>query len=192
MFLLFDSDVRQPLQQHEGKGSMEELKSLSNARLCARLHASLKAIVEECGGAYLCAPRKSFEHCVQKVEQEYKGDYGKLLDLERATGLFEQAENMLRCVKRVQGEIIGGGSVTLHTHQSPSSPSSSSSSVRVVRFKDRMNVPLGDSGYRDLMLNVCDQESGFVVKLQLNFHKIAQIKSQTHRFYELMRVMELH
>jgi len=191
VFLCFlELKVRQPLQQHGGKGSMEELENLANAHLCARLHASLKAIVEECGGTYLCAPRKSSERCVQKVKQEYKKDYGKLLDLERATGLFEQADDMLRCVKRVQGEIAAlGEAVVLHTGQSNSS-SSSSSSVRVVRLKDRMNVPLG-GGYRDLMLNVRDQESGFVAELQLNFHKIAQIKSQTHRFYELKRVMKL-
>ena len=62
--------------------------------------------------------------------------------------------------------------------------------MRVLRCKDRLNCPLA-SGYRDILLNVREEQSGFVAELQLNFHKIAQIKSQSHRFYELMRVMKL-
>jgi len=95
--------VRQPLKQREGKGSMEELQQLATATLCGRLHTYLKSLVEECGGTYLCAPRKSYERCMQKVEQECEGDYSRLLDVERATGLFEQAEDMLLCLRRVRG-----------------------------------------------------------------------------------------
>jgi len=57
----------------------------------------------------------------------------------------------------------------------------------VLRCKDRLNSPLS-SGYRDILLNVYDVESGFVAELQLNFMKIAQIK---HRFYKLIRVMDI-
>ena len=202
---------------------MEELEQLASGRVCSRVHARLKAVVELCGGTYVCAPRKSHERCVQKVEQEYLGDYGKLLDLERATGLFEQAEDMLRCLKMLRGEekeeeqgeqgeqegerevqaevmVHMGQSSCSSSSFSPSSssssspPSSSSSSsavsLAVVRCKDRVSSPLS-SGYRDLLLNVCEAGSGFIMELQLNFNKIAQINSKTHRFYELMRVMEI-
>lgn len=128
----------------------------------------------------MCPPHS--DRCVEKVMKEYGGDFSKLLDLERATGLFEQAEDMLRCLRRVQEEPSSS--------LSSSSASSSSSTMRVLRCKDRLNKPL-DSGYRDILLNVCEVQSGFVAELQLNFHKIAQIKSQSHRFYELVRVMEL-
>jgi len=178
---------------------MEELEQLASSRLCGRLHAHLKMIVEKCGGTYDCAPRKSYQRCVQKVEQEYGNDYSKLLDLERATGCFEQAGDMLQCLRRLQEEVEERfSSLSSSSFVSPSSSPSSSSlspssacSLRVVRCKDRLNKPL-ESGYRDILLNVCEVQSGFVMELQLNFHKIAQIKSQTHRFYEMVRVMELH
>jgi len=189
---------------------MEELQQLATATLCGRLHTYLKSLVEECGGTYMWTPRKSYERCVQKVEQDCEGDFSRLLDVERATGLFEQAEDMLLCLRRVsrgggQGEGRAGqessSSVVVHVPSSVDSPTSSSSSVtppsprgllpfRVLRCKDRLNSPLA-SGYRDILLNVCDVESGFVAELQLNFHKIAQIKSQSHRFYELIRVMDI-
>lgn len=82
---------------------------------------------------------------------------------------------MLQCLQRVQGG---------QSHKA------ASGEVQVLRSKDRLNHPLA-SGYRDILLNVCDVQSGFVAELQLNFHQIAHIKSQTHRFYELARVMEL-
>jgi len=82
---------------------MEELEQLATAKLCGKLHAYLKSLVEECGGTYVSAIRKSYERCVQKVEQECDGDYSRLLDVERATGLFEQAEDMLLCLRRVRG-----------------------------------------------------------------------------------------
>jgi len=74
--------VRQPLRQCEGKGNMEELEQLATATLCGKLYTYLKSLVEECGGTYMCAPRKSYERCVQEVEQECEGDYS-MLDVER-------------------------------------------------------------------------------------------------------------
>jgi len=179
--------VRQPLEQCEGKGNMEELEQL--AKGSDRLHAQLKAMVEECGGKYECAIRKAYERCVQKVEQDYGGDYSKLLDLERATGLFEQAEDMLQCLQTLMGEDRGQNE---HKHSMTTDllPPVAPLVLRVLRCKDRLNSPLS-SGYRDILLNVYDVKSGFVVELQLNFVKIAQIKSQSHRFYELIRVMDI-
>jgi len=155
--------VRQPLLQNQGKGSMEELEALCSPAHGKRLHAVLRAIVEACGGKYLCGPRKSRDRCVQKVEDEYKGDYSKLMDLERATALFDDAEGMLHGLQ----QVIGG-----QEEEKGDGPK-----LTLVRCKDRLNSPL-KSGYRDILLNFCDQKSGFVLELQLNFHKIAEIKGR--------------
>jgi len=86
---------------------------------------------------------------------------------------------MLLCLQRVRGGGQGEG-------QSSATLPPPRVLLRVQRCKDRLNSPLS-SGYRD----VCDVESDFVAELQLNFVKIAQIKSQSHRFYELIRVMDI-
>lgn len=155
--------VVQPLQSV----SMEALSALANAG-GSRLHSELKALIEKYGGKYVGASRKSEHRSVQKVQHECGGDYRKLLDLERCTGLFEDAQEMLACLTQLSAR-----------HR-----------LQLVRLKDRLNTPL-KSGYRDALMNVCDMQSGFIGEVQLNFGEIAQIKSQTHRFYEMVRVMEL-
>lgn len=79
---------------------------------------------------------------------------------------------MLRCLQRVRKRSKWGSSNKLNNN-------SCSNQVLVflvslltaLRCKDRLNSPL-ESGYRDVLLNVCDVHSGFV-ELQLNFSKIA-------------------
>jgi len=179
--------VRQPLQQCDGKGSIEELVSLAPPGLCDRLHSQLEALVTEWGGTYLRADRKSLQdRSLQKIERDYKGDFSKLLDLERATGLFEEAEGMLRCLQKVSSS----SSSSSFSSSFSSFSSSSSSSLQLLRCKDRLNSPQ-ESGYRDILLNVGDKQSGFVMELQLNFVKIAELKPHEHRFFELVRVMQL-
>jgi len=169
--------VKQPLKDHS---KYEELEAL--ARVSGPLHELLETIVQECGGTYRGAPRKSYDRCVQKVKQDYGGDYSRLLDLERGMGLFEDADDMLKCLQRLH-EKRPSLSQVMEVMKVPIS-------IKVVRCKDRLNKPL-ESGYRDILLNVCEERSGFVAELQLVFSKIADIKSQSHRCYELGRVMEL-
>lgn len=148
--------------------NLESLLALADSA-ASRLHQHMCDLVESNGGTYIRALRKSEHRTSQKVEEEYKGDFRRMLDLERATGGFEDPEKFLQCVKKLN---------------------SKAKLIKLVRVKDRLNNPL-DSGYRDVLLNVADPKTGFVGELQLNFTKIAQIKSQTHRFYEMTRVMVL-
>jgi len=115
-------------------------------------------------------------------------------------GLSDQTGWVLFHVSCFITVVIHAPSSVVSPSSSSSSPSSSAASssvappprvlLRVLRCKDRLNSPKS-SGYRDILLNVCDVESGFVAELQLNFVKIAQINCQSHRFYELIRVMDI-
>jgi serine/threonine-protein kinase len=156
------SAVHQPLAAN----SLECLAALAQ-QAAGRLHQVMRRVVEEHNGKYLQALTKSNHRVVQKVREEYGGKFNRLLDLERATGLFNLATDVGDCLSALSAEA----------------------EVEVARCKDRLNVGLA-SGYRDVLLNVRDRDSGFVCELQLNFHKIAEIKSQTHRFYEMLRVMK--
>jgi len=89
------------IQPLEGKNSLDALNQLASVAR-DRLHASMKQIVEECGGKYVRPDPKDAATCKAKVEREYKGDYSRLLDLERATGLFEKPQGMLECLRRMR------------------------------------------------------------------------------------------
>jgi len=162
--------VRQPLKQLQRKGSLSSWPTVVRGRL----HARLKLLVEECGGSYV---NKSPTRCVQKVEQEYDGDYSKLLDLERATGLFEQPGDMLRCLQRVQAD---------NQFQEPTRPATTASGALQGPPEQASGERLQGRAFERVRC-----AAGFVAELQLNFNKIAQINSQTHRFYEPIRIMDI-
>ena len=82
---------------------------------------------------------------MQKVEQEYEGDYSKLLDLERATGLFEQSEDVLHCLQRMARGARQAEESKLVLHL----PSSSSSS-RVARVESKEELDFGKSPQSEL------------------------------------------
>jgi glycerol-3-phosphate cytidylyltransferase-like family protein len=148
----------------------EDLESLDGLadRAGGRLHECLRAIVIGQHGEYVRADRKSKLRSQQKIDDDYDGDCSRLLDMERSMGLFHACDDFDECISELQSSKV----------------------VRLVRAKDRLNAPL-ESGYRDILLNVQDVQTGFVAELQLSFHKIAGIKSQAHRLYELARVMKL-
>jgi hypothetical protein len=102
------------------------------------------------------------------VGTDYDGDFTRLLDFERGTGSSESAEFFHDCLLEFQRSQV----------------------FEIVRLKDRLNSPL-ESGYRDVLLNVRDNNSAFVVELQLVLTKMADLKSQVHRFYELSRQLQL-
>lgn len=148
--------------------SFDSLHSLS---VCASfLHDTFQRIVETCGGTYTRGPRKS-EHRAKQKAAGYKGDYTRLLDFERGTGIFAEPHELEKCMVELDrwSEI---GNIT------------------IARSKDRLNSPL-ESGYRDVLLNLRDSNSGFIAELLLVFTKIAEVQSHTHRFYELARQMKL-
>jgi serine/threonine protein kinase len=155
--------VRQPISS---PGSFEALDALASK--APRLHENLEKIVVESGGRYIRGPRKLQHRLTQKVTTDYRGDYACLLDLERGTGSSESDEFFQRCLVKLRDSDV----------------------FAIVRVKDRLNNPL-ESGYRDVLLNIQEKSSGFVVELQLVLTKMADLKSQVHRFYELSRQMQL-
>jgi serine/threonine protein kinase len=159
----YSSAVSQPCDP----ASLASLEALGN-EAAPRILRIMRQVVEYCNGQFIQGPRKSTLRVTQKVREEYNGDYCRLMDLERATGLFTSATDFEECLTAL----------------------SSHSDIEFARVKDRLNVSLS-SGYRDVLLNMRDRKSGFLCELQLNFVKIAEITSQTNRFYELMRVMKV-
>jgi len=143
-----------------------ELETLAD-KAAKPFHTAMRSLVEHCGGTYVEGPRKKLDRTRQKVEEELQGDYSRMLDLERGTGLFRGPSDFERCLTEL----------TAHPR------------YEMVRIKDRLTTSL-ESGYRDVLLNVRDREWHFIFELQLNFDKMAAMKSQTHRFYELSRVMK--
>jgi len=132
------------------------------------VHVLMKQLVIDHNGEYKAGPTKDERRVKQKVENDYKGKggYQRLVDLQRATGVFKVATDFLECLKAC----------------------AESKDLTIARVKDRLNTP-EDSGYRDVLMNL-RHSSGFVVELQLNFEKVALVKSETHRFYELARMIK--
>merc|ERR1711871_1266464 len=96
-------------------------------------------------GKVFHAPRKSEERTNQKVRAKYANDYSLVCDFERATAVFENVESMFTFLCRLQrlGSMAG------------------QKNLRLVRFKDRMSVPLAN-GYRDYLVNILETSSGFI------------------------------
>lgn len=59
----------------------------------------------------------------------------------------------------------------------------------VVRVKNRFASPVGDSGYRDIMLNLLFEHEGLqmVVELQLALEMLVALKNYLHHSYEVLR-----
>ena len=101
---------------------------------------------------------------VEKTELEYGGDYTKVLDVVRASGIFESASHLADLIERL-GAAAG---------------------VTVVRVKDRFNYP-ASGGYRDLLLNVRVGGIGHVAELQLHLGPLVAMKPRSHRVHRVLR-----
>ena len=132
-----------------------------------RLLESLEGYVLEAGGKYEWGPRKSKSRITQKAE-EYGGDVARVVDVERATGIFDSVDDLSLAVSLLRAAARRG-------------------EITIRRCKDRFGHPF-DSGYRDLQFNV--ELNGFVGELQLNLRRILQVKAKAHTVYEVERVIE--
>ena len=56
-------------------------------------HATLKPIIENAGGEYLKGPRKLPHRIKDKARDDYNGEVGRVIDVERATGKFQDLES---------------------------------------------------------------------------------------------------
>ena len=132
-----------------------------------RLLAPLEAIVQEAGGEYKRGPRKKEGRIREKME-EYGGDFARVVDLERATGVFDSVDDLSLAISLLRAASRRGD-------------------ITIRRCKDRFGKPF-ENGYRDLQLNV--ELEGFVGELQLNLRRIIEVKAKAHTIYEVERVIE--
>ena len=105
------------------------------SRCGADLHEALEGLVTRAGGEYVHGPQKAAERIAEKAKNDYDGDVARVVDVERATGLFDSLEDLNAAVS-VLREASGDGSLTIR------------------RFKDCFFTEKFKSGYRDLKLNV--------------------------------------
>ncbi|CAH0375628.1 unnamed protein product [Pelagomonas calceolata] len=129
---------------------------------------SLRRFVQDAGGEYKRGPRKSKSRIRQKTEKDYGGDVARVVDLERATGIFDSVDDLSFAISLLR-DASRRGEITIR------------------RCKDRFSHPF-ENGYRDLQLNV--ELEGFVGELQLNLRRIIEVKAKAHKIYEVERVIE--
>jgi len=161
--LPFESqDLAQPIQL-KGPSAFEELSKLADLGGAA-LHQAMQQAVQMSRGKYDRAPRKSEPSCLAKAQDSLGGDYSRLLDIERATGVFEEGNEMSSCLEE------------LNTMED----------IKIVRIQDCFNTPF-KYGKRALVLNLCETRSGLIGELVLTFSKLAAIKSQSVKIIEISR-----
>ena len=110
---------------------------------------------------------KKRERVQEKSDNDYKGDFLKVIDIVRASAVFHtlvDLHNALLALKAPGGK------------------------VKIVRSKDRVFKPLS-SGYRDVLLNITIEGCDMVMELQLHFKDILAIKQQAHRIYDFLRTL---
>jgi len=160
-------DVQPPPRCNLPEGaSIEQLASLAYFK-GDKLLKPLEIIIQEAGGEYKRGPRKK-EGRIKEKMKEYDGDFARIVDLERATGVFDSVDDMNQAISLLRdashrGEII------------------------IRRCKDRFGNPCSN-GYRDVQMNI--ELDGFIGELQLNLRKIIDVKKEAHIVYEVERVLK--
>ena len=132
-----------------------------------RLLEPLEAIIHKAGGEYKRGPRKK-EGRIKEKMAEYEGDVARVVDLERATGVFDSVDDLILAISLLRAASRRGN-------------------IKIRRCKDRFGCPF-ENGYRDLQLNV--ELEGFVGELQLNLRRITEVKAKAHTVYEVERVLK--
>ena len=133
------------------------------------LHKALRGPITNSGGAYLCGPQKKVDRITEKARADYNDDVARVVDVERATGVYDSLTELNHALTLLR-EAADGGSLTIR------------------RCKDGFFSNVLDSGYRDLKFNV--EVSGFVGELQLNLRQILQVKDHAHKVYDVDRAVD--
>merc|ERR1711988_1124566 len=97
------------------------------------LESMRKAIAAFPGSHFVAGPLKREERIVEKVEKEYGGNYARVVDVVRASVVFQNAADLARLIGSLSDD--------------------EATEVKVVRVKDRFSIPVS-GGYRDMLLNV--------------------------------------
>ena len=123
----------------------------------AKLHEVLRQPVLEGGGAYNPGPRKKAQRIGEKARSDYGGDVARVVDVERATGVFDSLDALNSTLLLLHG-LTSEGRLTIR------------------RCKDAFFAHKHPSGYRDVKLFVEVSGTGFIGELQLNLRRILQIQ----------------
>jgi hypothetical protein len=109
---------------------------------------------------------KSAARAREKVEQDYGGDWSKLLDPVRCSLACDTFDEVHQTLKQLRA-----------------------SGMKLARKpKDRFTNPT-EEGYRDCLLNVT-MPNGLVGEVQLHVKSMLQAKSAGHKWYEIQRTLE--
>ena len=111
--------------------TVESLVALASEHAEA-MHWALEKPVKESGGAYYQGPRKGTLRIKEKAEADYEGDVARVVDVERATGVYGTANDFNAAISKLRAAARG---------EDP----------KILRCKD--NLRGGTSGYRDVKLN---------------------------------------
>jgi type VI secretion system secreted protein VgrG len=153
----------QPHRQHSD--DLDEIFAEA-AEADVKLRAITEMIAKLTNGTPMYPPGlKGRERSMEKIAADYGGDPSQLLDVSRASIVFDNMED----IKKAR-ELLG-------------------ENVEIVREKDRFSKP-APGGYRDMMLNV-RVDPGHVCEIQLHSNQILEVKSgEGHAIYEEMRTIE--
>ena len=95
---------------------------------------SLKGLVQDAGGSYVWGPRKKEGRIREKAEKEYGGDVARVVDVERATGIFDSVDDLSLAITRLKRARAaatsrsGAARTTLGTRLTRATATSSSTS----------------------------------------------------------------
>jgi len=151
----------------QGKAVLDELGTLIVDN--ARRDPSGKEV------KYVPSPVKSIERSIQKVQEDYGGDYTRLLDLVRATIIFPSCESLARGIEFLfSKERLSG--------------------IEVGRAKDRISATYdaeASGGNRDVLLNVWIRvgDRDMVGEVQFHLKPLFSLKHDLHLLYTGARVL---
>ena len=108
---------------------------------------------------------------MEKARSDYGGDVARVVDVERATGVFDSLDALNSTLLLLYGLTSKG-------------------QLSIRRCKDAFFAHKHPSGYRDVKLFVEVSGTGFIGELQLNLRRILQIKDVAHKIYNVERALE--
>ena len=182
-----------PTQPCDEGVSLERVHA-NAVRWCPGMINAMRAFVEQAGGKLMLPPHtelklndptlsidqcvktvKAVERAQEKVDGDYDGDARRLVDLVRASAIFEKPTELEAALELLESMMATGND-------------GSSSCLRLVRAKDRLNNPV--AGYRDMMLNLAFDVGGECVhvgELQLHLRTVLAHKEVAHVSYGIGR-----
>ena len=168
-------EVAQPPAAGVGSNSEAYVDWLyaSFKRLQDRFGQFLQRLSQATGIEVKHAPLKAKKRVLEKAFYDYQGDYSRLVDIGRGSGVAQDLAGVVKAMKWV----LGGQ----HCH--------------VVRFKNRFCDGRRDimarGGYRDILVNLelAGGAGGFVFELQIHLRPLFAMKDKAHEVLDLARAV---